>query len=57
MYSDELKVQQALVAQVQYEPEPTAMADITMAVTARVNIEEQRVKDVFHVIAAATADR
>ncbi|KAL4524589.1 hypothetical protein Ndes2437B_g03628 [Nannochloris sp. 'desiccata'] len=52
MHLDELLLQQALTSEMQYGRSTEEMQEVLRAATAQVNIEENKVKDLFHLIAA-----
>lgn len=57
MHLDELLLQQALTSEMQYGRSTEEMQEVLRAATAQVNIEENKVKDLFHLIAATAEIR
>lgn len=56
MHADEFTLQQALAAEVHYERKPEEMKELVQTAAAKPNIDTQKIKDAFYII-AATVDR
>jgi len=57
MHLEELLLQQALTSEMQYGRSTEEMQEVLRAATAQVNIEQYKVKDLFHLMAATKEKR
>lgn len=57
MHSDELLLQQALTSEMHYGRSVEDMQEVLKAATAQVNIDHNKVKDLFHLMAATAEVR
>jgi hypothetical protein len=57
MHADELLLQQALTSEMQYGRSTDEMQEVLRAAAAQVNIEHNKVKDLFHLLAATAEVR
>jgi hypothetical protein len=57
MYAAELLLQQALTSEMQYGRSTEEMQEVLRAAVAQVNVEQDKVKDLFHLLAATAEVR
>jgi hypothetical protein len=57
MHGEELLLQQALTSEMQYGRSTEEMQEVLRSITAQVNIEQNKLKGLFHLIAATAEKR